>query len=167
MPCAPSVARRLRARRRRRDDQKLLAALLESVDLAIVTWSRDGGVTHVSRCARELLGADCPCAGDREAWISELRPRTPSGIAMLREDLPPLRALQGETVRGVDVLVCVRGGEALLSVSARPVEDEGGRVCGALALLEDVTERRRDEARLRARLHGAGRSRMLRSPGTR
>ena len=43
----------------------------------------------------------------------------------------------------------LRGGELLLSTTARPVRDARGRRRGALVLLEDVTERRRDEARLR------------------
>jgi PAS domain-containing protein len=97
---------------------------------------------------RQLLGIECPLSVDAEDALRELRPRTPSGIPLVREDLPPVRALQGEAVRGVDVLVRVGDGE-LLSTIASPVFDEGGGRRGAFVLLEDVTERRRDEARLR------------------
>jgi PAS domain-containing protein len=145
----PGRARR-RARQRLRDDQYLLDAVLESVGVAIVAWGSDGRLTHASRRASELLGAECPLAGDPREVLAALRPRTPSGIALVREDLPFVRALQGEAVRGVDVLVRIRGGDLPVSTIARPVYDERGCRRGAVALLEDVTERRRDEARLRA-----------------
>jgi PAS domain-containing protein len=144
----PGRARR-RARQRLRDDQYLLDALLDSVSVAVVAWGGDGRLTHASRRASELLGAECPLAGDPHDVLAALRPRTPSGIPLVREDLPYVRALQGEAVRGVDVLVRIRGCDLLLSTIARPVYDERGRRRGAVALLEDVTERRRDEARLR------------------
>jgi hypothetical protein len=47
------------------------------------------------------------------------------------------------------VLVRVGDGELLLSTIATPVFDGRGRRRGAFVLLEDVTERRHDEARLR------------------
>jgi PAS domain-containing protein len=144
----PRRARR-RGRRRLRDDEHLLGALLDSVGVAILAWGGDGRLTHASRRASELLGIECPLSVDAEEALEALRPRTPSGIPLVREDLPPVRALQGEAVRGVDVLVRVRDCERLLSTVARPIYDERGRRRGALVLLEDVTERRRDEARLR------------------
>jgi PAS domain-containing protein len=143
---------RRRAWQRLHDDRYLLDALLEGVGVAVVAWAGDGRLTHASRRAGELLGAECPLEGDPEAVIRALRPRTPSGIPLVREDLPSVRALQGEAVRGFDVLVSVRGEDLLLCAIANPVYDERGRRRGALVLLEDVTERRRDEARLRQTL---------------
>jgi len=149
MRFAPPGRGRRRGRRRLRDDEYLLEALLDSVGVAILTWGGDGRLTHASRRASELLGIECPLSVDVEEALQALRPRTPSGIPLVREDLPPVRALQGEAFRGVDVLVRVRDGELLLSTTAKPIYDERGRRRGALVLLEDVTERRRDEARLR------------------
>jgi PAS domain-containing protein len=140
---------RRRGRRRRRDDEHLLRALLDTVGVAILAWGGDGRLTHASRRASELLDIECPLSVDAEQVLQELQPRTPSGIPLVREDLPPVRALGGEAVRGVDVRVRVRDGELLLSTVARPIYDARGRRRGALVLLEDVTERRRDEARLR------------------
>jgi PAS domain-containing protein len=144
----PGRARR-RALQRQRDDRYLLDAVLESVGVAIVAWGSDGRLAHASPRASELLGAECPLADDAREVLAALRPRTPSGIPLVREDLPFVRALQGEAVRGVDVLVRIRGCDLLLSAIARPVYDERGCRRGAVTLLEDVTERRRDEARLR------------------
>jgi PAS domain-containing protein len=149
MRFAPSVGGRRRARQRLREDRDLLAVLLDSVCVAIVAWGADGRLTHISRRAEEILGDGCALGSEAQAWVAELRPRTPSGIPLVPEDLPPVRALAGEAVRGVDVLVAVGGAELLLGVSANPVYDANGRRRGALALLEDVTERRRAEAQLR------------------
>jgi PAS domain-containing protein len=151
MRFAPSVGGRRRARQRLREDRDLLAVLLDSVCVAIVAWGADGCLTHVSRRASEMLGGGAGALGtDAELWVADLRPRTSSGIALVCEDLPPVRALAGEALRGVDVLVAVGGVDVLLSVSATPVYDGKSRRQGAVVLLEDVTERRRVEARLRA-----------------
>jgi PAS domain-containing protein len=150
MRFAPSVGGRRRARQRLREDRDLLAVLLDSVCVAIVAWGADGRLTHISRRASEMLGGGAGALGtDAELWVADLRPRTSSGIALVREDLPPVRALAGEALRGVEVLVAVGCVDVLLSVSSTPVYDGKGRRQGAVVLLEDVTERRRVEARLR------------------
>src|SRR6476646_2434298 len=88
----------------RRDAAHLLVAALESIEQAVAVCGRDGRVSHLNRHARELLGAGCDGRGaGPEVWIQALRPRTASGLPLPAEDLPPLRALAGEIVRGVDV----------------------------------------------------------------
>jgi PAS domain-containing protein len=141
-------ARRLR--RRRSDGHYLLAALLECVDVPVLALAGDCSVTHASPAARELIGGECRRDTRPDAWIARLEPRMPSGIPMPREDLPPLRALAGEVVRGVDLLVRVRERDALLEVAARPAVDCRGRLRGAVVRMADVTEERRREATLRA-----------------
>ena len=143
----------MRARRRERcDGHYLLDALLDSVEVPVLACAADCSLTHANPAACELIGGDCVAVGTGpEMWIGRLRPRIPSGIPMAPEDLPPMRALAGEVVRGVDVLVRVGGDcDALLEVAARPAVDRRGRLRGAIVLLEDVTDRRRREARLRA-----------------
>jgi PAS domain S-box-containing protein len=140
-----------RARQRLHDDQDLLDALMRIVTVPVVACAADGTLTHASRATCELLGVDCPMGASPQSWIEELRPRVPSGRPMAREDLPPIRALEGEVVRGVDVLVSIRGEDVLLSTRASPIVDERGRRRGAVIVMEDVTEQRRQEARQRGR----------------
>lgn len=147
----PSVRRRARTGR---DAAHVLDALLESVDLAVLACARDGRVTHANRRTHELIGFDCPVGSDSEAWLARLLPRTPSGLALAIEDIPLIRALNGEAVRGVDMLVKTLGGDVLLSARARPVDDHRGRRRGAVAVLEDVTEQRAREARARGDWRG-------------
>ena len=156
MPFALPVGRVRHARQRLRDEHNLLDVLLDSVEVAMVACSVDGRLTHVNRRTRELLGGECAAGMDVARWIGQLQPRTPSGLALVLEDLPLMRALEGEVVRGVDVLVASASGEMLLSTSANPVNDERGRRRGAVAVFEDVTEVRAREAQIRTELRHMG-----------
>ncbi len=139
------------ARKGRTDSPHLLEAALELVGVAMIACAADGRLTHANRHARELLGAGCPALGTYpDTWMRELRPRTASGVALPLEDLPPVRALEGEVVSGVDVLVSLpSGAEVLLETAARPAKDGRGRRRGAVVTLADVTERRSLERRMR------------------
>jgi PAS domain-containing protein len=147
-----ALGRGRRARQRLRDDQDLLGALLRIVGVPIVACAADSRLTHANRAACELLRGDWPMGTPPESWIDELFPRTPSGLPMEREDLPPVRALAGEVVRSVDVLVNIHGDDVLLSTHASPINDERGRRRGAVVVMRDVTEQRRQEAQLRGAL---------------
>ncbi len=128
----------------------LLDAALEMVGVAMLACASDGRLTHANRHARELFGTGCAALGTYpDTWLRELRPRTASGVAMPLEDLPPIRALEGEVVKGVDVLVALAGGDVLLETAARPASDARGRRRGAVITVHDVTERRTQEGRMR------------------
>ncbi|HEX9481120.1 MAG TPA: PAS domain-containing protein [Solirubrobacteraceae bacterium] len=134
-----------------RDSSDLLEAALELVGVAMVAVGPDGRLTHANRHARELLGAGCGALGTYpDTWMRELRPRTASGVPILIEDLAPIRALEGEVVSGVDVLVALPRGDVLLETAARPAKDRRGRRRGAVVTLVDVTELRSLEGRMRA-----------------
>jgi PAS domain-containing protein len=108
----------------------------------VLACAQDCRLTHANAAARELIGVEgCVIGTGAETWIPLLRPRMLSGIAMPSEDLPPVRALAGEVVRGVDVLVRIGDCDAVLEVAARPALDRRGRPRGAIVLLEDVTFR--------------------------
>jgi PAS domain-containing protein len=149
VPRLPSALRS--AGRGRRDSSDLLEAALELVGVAMVAVDHDGCITHANRHARELLGAGCGALGTYpDTWMRELRPRTASGVPVPIEDLAPIRALEGEVVRGIDVLVALPRGDVLLETAARPAKDHRGRRRGAVVTLLDVTERRNLEGRVRA-----------------
>jgi len=129
----------------------MLEAALEIAGVAMIAVEADGRLTHVNRHARALLGPGCMTVGSYPpAWVEELQPRTASGVALPLEDLPSVRALCGEVVRAIDVLIALPGGDVLLEASARPANDRRGRRRGAVVTLKDVTELRRLEGRMRA-----------------
>jgi len=156
MSFALAVGRARSARQRLRDEHNLLDVLLDSVEVAMVACAVDGRLTHVNRRTRELLGGECAAGMDVTTWIGQLDPRTASGLPLMLEDLPLMRALEGEVVRGVEVLVTTIAGEMLLSTSANPVNDERGRRRGAVAVFEDVTEARAREAQIRTEMRHMG-----------
>ena len=88
-------------------------------------------------------------------------PRTPDGRQLELSELPIVRALQGEVVRDVDLLVRTAHGDVLMSTTANPVYDQRGASLGAVAVFADVTEQRAREASIQEELraldlvHGA------------
>ncbi len=156
MPFALPVGRLRRMRQTLREERDLLGVLLDSVDVAVVACDANGRVTHVNQRTRELMRGACSTGLDPEGWIEGLRPRTALGLPLALSDLPLVRAVQGEVVRDVDVLIQTDAGEMLLSTRANPVEDMDGRRLGAVVVFEDVTEQRAREAQLRDELRDVG-----------
>jgi EAL domain-containing protein (putative c-di-GMP-specific phosphodiesterase class I) len=144
--------RLLRPRQLRRDDGNLLEVLLDSVDVAVVACALDGNPTHINRRAAELMGMDGSGESDPETWIEQVWPRTPDGRQLSLDELPIVRALHGEVVRDVDLLVQTTHGDALMRTTANPLYDEQGTPLGAVAVFADVTEQRARELRMREEL---------------
>src|SRR5438270_2725625 len=139
-----------------RDEGNLLDVLLDSVDVAVVACGVDGQPTHVNGRAVELMGMDGSAGSAPDTWIEQSSPRTPDGRAMALIDLPITRALRGEVVRDVDLLVTTAHGDVLMSTNANPIYNEKGGRLGAVAVFADVTERRAREARVREELRSLG-----------
>jgi EAL domain-containing protein (putative c-di-GMP-specific phosphodiesterase class I) len=156
MPFALPVGRLGRIRQVLRDERNLLDVLLDSVDVAVVACNAEGRITHANRRTRELMGGAHSTGLDPQTWIEHLRPRTTDGRPLSLEDLPLVRALQGEVVRDVDVLLRNGSGDAILATSANPVEDGRGRRVGAVVVFADVTAQRLREARIREQLNDVG-----------
>jgi EAL domain-containing protein (putative c-di-GMP-specific phosphodiesterase class I) len=156
MPFTLPVGRLRRIRRVLRDERNLLDVLLDSVEVAVVACDADGWITHANRRTRELMGGAQSTGLDPQMWIEQLRPRTTDGLPLSLEDLPLIRALHGEVVRDVDVLLQNGSGDVVLATSANPVEDQTGRRLGAVAVFADVTEQRAREAQIREQMHDVG-----------
>jgi EAL domain-containing protein (putative c-di-GMP-specific phosphodiesterase class I) len=130
----------------------LLDVLLDSVDAAVVACRLDGNPTHLNRRAIELMSMDGSAGSDPDSWIEQVWPRTPEGRQLSLDELPIVRALQGEVVRDFDLLVQTPRGDVLMSTTANPLYDEKGTQLGAVAVFADVTEQRARESRVREEL---------------
>jgi EAL domain-containing protein (putative c-di-GMP-specific phosphodiesterase class I) len=143
------------------EEGHLLDVLLDSVDVAVVACGPDGHPTHINRRAVELMGMDGSGGTHPDTWIGQVLPRTPDGRQLQLSELPIVRALQGEVVRDVDLLVRTAHGDVLMSTTANPVYDQRGASLGAVAVFADVTEQRAREASIQEELraldlvHGA------------
>ena len=116
-------------------------AVLETVEVGIVSCDADGIFVVSNRAERAMFGLDRPLQG---LPAHELAPRievfTPEGRALSAEDHPLLRALRGEDVSRVEVLAGPVGGpHRRLVVRGRQIIGPDGDVIGAVAALTDVT----------------------------
>jgi EAL domain-containing protein (putative c-di-GMP-specific phosphodiesterase class I) len=98
------------------------------------------------------MGMDGSSSLDPDTWIEQVWPRTPTGQELLFEEVPIVRALRGEVVRDVDMLVQTPRGDILMCTTANPVYDDAGARLGAVAVFADVTEQRARESSVREEL---------------
>jgi PAS domain S-box-containing protein len=132
-------------------NQTLLATVVGELPLALLSCDVRGQLTHYNRAAIELFGI----VGQSEAGPRNPYPITSEVFAadgktpVAREERPLARALRGETCKDVEYAVVRPDGalRTILSTSQRLVGPEG-QPLGALAMCQDITERRHAEEEL-------------------
>ena len=130
--------------------QGFLDALLENIEEAIVACDAAGALTVINHAARKLLGiAELRLTAD--VWADRYDLYLPDGrTRMRREETPLYRALQGERVRDVELIVAPEGGapRTVLASGGAVYGPEGVKL-GAVVVMRDFTERKAaEEARL-------------------
>ena len=126
------------AERQAVQDRVFLSAVLEAVEDAIIACDPQGRITLLNPVAREFL--QLPPAGLPE-HASALRPvfRRPDGLPIVDSEMPLARALRGERVQGLELLIEMEGREPRPVVaSGHPLHDESGKLLGAVVSLHDV-----------------------------
>jgi PAS domain S-box-containing protein len=133
-------------------------ALLEHVEDAIVACDADGVLTVFNHAARRLHGrAERPITADEWADYYDLY-RADGRTLMRKEEIPLYRALQGERVRDVEMVVAPKGAAArTVLASGGAIYGPRGEKLGAVVVMRDFTERKaaqealgRESALLRA-----------------
>lgn len=114
-----------------------LTAVVEQMPGGLIIVEAPGGrVLAVNETARRLLGI---AEGQTLHGID--RALKLDGSVYSVEELPLSRALEGETVSGERLeIVGPDGARVVVNVRAAPVREPGGRITGAVSLLEDVTD---------------------------
>jgi PAS domain S-box-containing protein len=134
-------------------NQTLLAAVIAELPIALLACDVRGQVTHHNRAAADLLGIPA------EETVHAL-PRNPYPLTsevyladgttpVPREDRPLARTLLGAKVRDAEFVI-IRPDSARRTVlsSAQRLVGQAGQPLGALAVIEDITERRLAEEEL-------------------
>lgn len=137
------MAGRREAALRDAERRALLDDVLEHTTDAVVASDESGRLLHANRAAR-LLGLGQASAEETARFFLV------DGATQVRDDeLPLARALRGEQVRGQEIALKRRAHvPVVLAVDATPMRDRAGRLVGAVALLRDITERKRIEQQM-------------------
>ena len=134
-------------------NQTLLATVIAELPIALVACDVRGQVTHHNRAAAELLGIsteEATQAIPRNPYPLTSQVYLADGTTLVaREDRPLARTLRGEKVQAAEfVIVRPDGLRRTVLSSAQRMIGHTGQPLGALAVIEDITERRLAEQEL-------------------
>ena len=129
-----------------------LDAILASIPSAVFIYDARGAVVRVNDMVRQVIDGtpgplDPACFGKSREMLGILQP---DGTPIPIEATPHYRALHGETVQGEEMMITgLSRGVLWADISTAPIHDAGGTIVGAIAILTDITGRRRGEEALR------------------
>lgn len=118
--------------------RSLLDALLDSLQSGVAACDADGQLVFTNAANRRLNG-ELPDDTDLRTWARQRAAENPAAT-LPPAALPLMRALDGETLHEVEVVV-KRPGErpSMLLADAQPIIDAAGAPLGAVVTLQDVT----------------------------
>jgi len=129
---------------------EFLKALLENVQTGVVACDADGILTLFNGVTRALHGLpEEPIPP--EQWAEHYRLYRPDGeTPMLKDEIPLYRALRGERIRDVEMVIAPLDAPAKTVLnSGQAFYDVEGRKLGAVVSMQDVTARMQAEVALR------------------
>jgi PAS domain S-box-containing protein len=135
-----------------RDQSALLQHIVDFMGDGVVVIDRAGRFVIFNAASRRILGVDTPDGVPLERWSEHFRFYLPDGkTPYLSYDLPLQRALRGLPSDNAEIVVRSpnRIGDTWISSTARPILDEHGEPAGAVAVIRDMTHRKRADAALR------------------
>lgn len=130
-------------------------ATITAIADGVIIFGRDAVIIRINRAAEQILGYTTAIT---ELPFTErllhLQVQSPEGAQLTLEELPPMRALQGETIQGM-VLAFTRGDgqQRWVSVSAAPIPSPEGNILGAVMTFSDITPLRDLQQRQEDLLH--------------
>jgi len=118
-------------------------AVLENIHDGVVACDADGNLSLFNRAARQFHGVDSKPIPPEE-WANEFDLFEADGETLLDINRVPLfRALNGETVEGQEMVIAPNDLPARVIVSrASAMHDAHGKKIGAVASMQDITEKR-------------------------
>ncbi|PHJ56283.1 diguanylate cyclase [Nostoc linckia z18] len=143
------IAERQQAEAALEKEQELLRVLLDNVQAGIVACNAQGILTLFNRAAREFHGLpEQPLPPEQWAQYYDLY--LPDGkTRMSKNEIPLFRALQGEIVENVEMVIAPKQGKVkTLLASGQAIWDSQGKKLAAVVVMHDITERKLAEAEL-------------------
>ena len=136
--------------------QTLLEAVVSELPLALLACDAAGNITHYNRAAAELFRIESRKAAATATGSSDPQPLAADifladGVTPVTGDnLPLARALRGEIIDHLELVVVPRDASAprTTSSNARRLVGPDGQTLGAVAVVQDTTERKQREMEL-------------------
>jgi PAS domain S-box-containing protein len=130
-------------------EKNFLQALLDNLSDGIVSCDRNGVLTLFNQATKEFHGLpqqDLPS----DEWAAYYNLYLPDGkTIMSQKDIPLFRALQGELVKDVEMMIVPKQGKPrTLLANGNPIIDRSGYQIGAIVAMRDVTELKKIEQAL-------------------
>ncbi len=129
--------------------------ILEVLPVGVFVFARNGEILAANRMVDRIWGADAKGGVPRSSGMAEFREYKgwwlDTGAPLAPEDWAGSRSLQKGEVVPADLVTIQRfdGIKAVILVSSVPLRDQVGGISGAVAVIQDVTERHAQEQRLR------------------
>ncbi|MDJ0633060.1 MAG: PAS domain S-box protein [Xenococcaceae cyanobacterium MO_188.B29] len=130
-------------------EKNFLQALLDNLSDGIVACDSNGVLTLFNKATKEFHGLPQKAIPAGE-WAEYYDLYLPDGKTIIpQEDIPLFRALQGESVRDVEMMIIPKQGTPrIIIANGDPIIDSQGNKIGAIAAMRDVTERKQAEQAL-------------------
>jgi PAS domain S-box-containing protein len=124
-------------------EKHFLQALLDNLSDGIVACDRDGVLTLFNQATKEFHGLP-ETAIPASEWAAYYDLYLPDGETMMsQEEIPLFRALQGESVRDVEMMIIPKQGKTrTLLANGDPILDRHGEKIGAIVAMRDISDRK-------------------------
>ena len=137
------------------ENEERLRTTLEILPVGIFIFSRTGQILAANAMVNRIWGVTegvVPHSSGMEEFVEYKGWWPDTGVALRPEDWAASRVLMRGETAPVDTINIQRfdGSRGTIIVSAVPIHDAGGNVNGAVAVIQDITERKRaEEAQLK------------------
>jgi signal transduction histidine kinase/PAS domain-containing protein len=133
----------VRARREVEAERRALFDVLDTLPVGVIVAEAPGGRTvYLNPAAVAMGGASTDLLGGarRGEGADRWQATRPDGTVFREDELPLVRAVRGETVRDVQMVVQTAGGERQILASGVPLRGAAGGVERGMVAFYDVTE---------------------------
>jgi PAS domain S-box-containing protein len=131
--------------------QMLLKAVISELPLALLACDVAGNITHYNHAAVELFRMRSRDESTSDRYPIEVDVFLPDGVTPVPRDEQPLaRVLRGETINHVELVVVPRDASPPRTTSSNACRLVGpdGQTLGAVAVIQDTTERKQQDIEL-------------------
>jgi PAS domain S-box-containing protein len=124
-------------------EKNFLQALLDNLSDGIVSCDQDGVITLFNEATRDFHGLP-EKAIPAEEWATYYNLYFPDGKTMMpKEEIPLFRALKGDSVRDVEMMIIPKQGQPrTLLANGDPIIDRNGEKIGAIVAMRDISDRK-------------------------